>query len=241
MKKMNAAEIIKGVTIHGLGLEFSAQNTLVIADLHIGYEEALNKQGVLLPRHSFKDIFDSLKPLISERHRRIVVNGDLKHEFGEISRQEWRETGEVLELLKQNSDEVVLVKGNHDTILGPIASRRELRVVEHWFSEGILFIHGHRLPSEKLSSKAKLIVMGHEHPAVTLREGARSERFKCFLLGRFRGKPLIVMPAFSPIAPGVALTREKPLSPLLSAGVEDFEVHIVEKEPYYFGKLRQII
>jgi len=46
-----------------------------------------------------------------------VVNGDLKHEFGQISRQEWNETQEFLEYLKANFDDIILIKGT--TITSP--------------------------------------------------------------------------------------------------------------------------
>jgi hypothetical protein len=64
---------------------------LVISDIHVGYEEALNKQGILIPRLQFRDIAQRLEKIISKRKFKIiVVNGDLKHEFGKISAQEWR-------------------------------------------------------------------------------------------------------------------------------------------------------
>jgi len=36
----------------------------------------------------------------------------------------------LLDFLGKNCDEVILVKGNHDTILGPIADKRRVRVVD---------------------------------------------------------------------------------------------------------------
>ena len=81
-----------------VGLVFG--KTLVIADLHIGYEEALNKQGVLVPRRQFELTVERLKKLLEKtKPTRIIVLGDLKHEFGTISRQEWRESLRVLDML----------------------------------------------------------------------------------------------------------------------------------------------
>ncbi len=45
---------------------------------------------------------------------RVVVNGDLKHEFGRITRQEWMEAKNFIEFLQENFNEVILIKGNHD-------------------------------------------------------------------------------------------------------------------------------
>ena len=93
-------EILDGFVAAGLGLYVRKLNALVIGDVHIGYEEALNRRGVLLPRFHFQDVLSSLEVvfrflepelvlhngLLDE----IIINGDLKHEFGSISVQEWR-------------------------------------------------------------------------------------------------------------------------------------------------------
>ena len=42
--------------IYGIdrGIWIKKEKVLVIGDLHIGYEEALNREGVLIPRQQFK-------------------------------------------------------------------------------------------------------------------------------------------------------------------------------------------
>ena len=47
-------KILPNIEIVDLLLYFDS--ALVIADIHIGYEEALNKQGVLVPRQQFEDM-----------------------------------------------------------------------------------------------------------------------------------------------------------------------------------------
>ena len=89
------------VEIVNLGLYFD--NTLVISDIHIGYEEALNKRGILIPRFQFKDIIKGFDKLFDElkgrKIGRIIINGDLKHEFSRISETEWRHTLRLLDYL----------------------------------------------------------------------------------------------------------------------------------------------
>ncbi|MBU4015741.1 hypothetical protein KJ878_06140 [Patescibacteria group bacterium] len=53
--------MIKGIEIIDLGLLLNQEKILVFADFHIGYEEALNKQGILVPRFQFKDVIKRLK------------------------------------------------------------------------------------------------------------------------------------------------------------------------------------
>src|SRR3989344_6000237 len=115
--------------------------TLIVSDFHIGYEEALNKQGILMPRFQFKEVIERLeaifKKLKGRRIEKIVILGDLKHEFGAISEQEWRHTLMLLDYLGQHCKEIILIKGNHDTILGPIAEKRNVKVRDYYVIEPI--------------------------------------------------------------------------------------------------------
>ena len=79
-------EIIKGIEICDLSLYLKGYKTLIIADLHLGYEESLNKKGVLVPRIQFKDTYERLnKILTSKKIETMIITGDLKHEFGVIN------------------------------------------------------------------------------------------------------------------------------------------------------------
>src|SRR3989344_3602790 len=184
-------EISPNIEVVDLSLCFNA--TLVIADVHIGYEEALNKQGILVPRLQFEEMLKRMDKIFSQlknkKIERIIVNGDLKHEFGTISEQEWRNTLKFLDLLAKHCDEIILVKGNHDTILGPIARKRNVKVLDYVViepatdksnngknslkkSSKTLIAHGDKIPKEALKDVSTIII-GHEHPAVSLKEGAR--------------------------------------------------------------------
>jgi len=66
-----------------LALFFPKKKILIISDLHLGYEEALNRKGVLIPRFQFKDTITRLKPILeTTKPETVIINGDLKHEFG---------------------------------------------------------------------------------------------------------------------------------------------------------------
>ena len=225
------------IEIVDLALYFNS--TLVIADVHIGYEEALNKQGILVPRLQFKEalkrmesIFDALKDKTIER---IIVNGDLKHEFGTISEQEWRNSLKFLDLLAKHCDEIILIKGNHDTILGPIAKKRNIKIMDNIGIGNVFVAHGNKIP-DKIKDY-NIIIIGHEHPAVSLKEGPRIEQFKCFLRGKYKGKNLIVQPSFNTIVEGTDLLRDEILSPFLKQNLDNFDVFIVEDKVYHFGRL----
>ena len=239
--------ISKGIRIADLSLFFEKEKILIIADTHIGYEEALNRQGVLIPRTTFKEMYKRINTLLESLDplSKIIINGDIKHEFGDISEQEWRDTLKLLDLLSRFSEEIILIRGNHDKILGPIADKRNIKIKDHVMINKTLFIHGHKIPKELTATKKSgistfdTIVIGHEHPAVSL--GEKKEKFKCFLKGKCRIKnkdnkhqqkeyQLIVMPSYFLVRAGTDVRNENLLSPFLAAGVKDFEVFIIESE-----------
>lgn len=235
--------ILPNIRIVGLTLFLEKQKILVISDSHIGYEESLNKQGVLIPRLQFKEILKQLEPVFKQvKPETIVMLGDMKHEFGTISRQEWRDTLNLLDYLMSKAEKIILIKGNHDTILGPLADKKGLAVRDSFFIDNTLFVHGHKLPDEKSESfkNAKTIIIGHEHPAISLRDGPRTEKYKCFLLGKFKKRNLIVMPSFNFVTEGTDILQEKLLSPFIS-NISDFEAFIVGDKAYKFGKVSKLM
>ena len=225
-------EIYKDIEIVDLGLKY--KDYLIIGDLHIGLEEAMNKQGVLIPSFQFNDLMDKLKEILKKvKVKTIVINGDLKHEFGTVSDQEWRQTLQLIDSLKDYK--VILIKGNHDNILGPIAKKRNIEVKEYLKLDDILITHGNEIKEVK----CKVIIIGHEHPAVSIKSEVRSELYKCFLKGKWKRKVLIVMPSFSLVSEGSDVLKNRSLSPYIK-NFEDFEVYAISDEPYLFGKVKDL-
>ena len=232
-------KILPNIEIVDLALYFGS--ALVIADVHIGYEEALNKQGILVPRLQFEEIIKRMNNMFAllknKKIEKIIVNGDLKHEFGTISEQEWRNTLKFIDLLVKHCSEVVLVKGNHDTILGPIAKKRNVKVADNVGVGRVLITHGNKVPDIR---HYDTIIIGHEHPAVSIKEGPRIEQYKCFLKGKYKGRNLIVQPSFNTMIEGTDILRDQILSPFLQQNLDNFDVFVVEDKIYEFGKLKNL-
>jgi uncharacterized protein len=227
-------DIQKGIEIIDLALYLKKEKILIISDLHLGYEEALNKQGVMVPRFQFKEIIKRLKAILEKVNPQlIIINGDLKHEFGRISRSEWKQVTDLIDFFKDR--EILLIKGNHDNILGPIAKKKNIKLIDRYDTDKITIIHGDKIP-KKLN---KTIIIGHEHPAVSFPR-RKDQKYKCFLKGKFERKNLIVMPSFYLISQGTDITKQKTLSPFLKKDLKNFEVYIVEDKVYKFGKLKEI-
>lgn len=261
----------KDIEIIDLALWLNQSKTLIIADLHIGLEEALTKQGILIPKFHFKDIVLRLEKILNiinkkinnstnkntnKKIKNIVINGDLKHEFGTISDEEWRNTLKILDLLSRNCEKIILIRGNHDKILSPIAEKRNLEIVEYHQIDDILIIHGYQdikniikhIESAnkrnkgkiKVKAKIKTIIIAHEHPAISIRDSARSETFKCFLVGKYERRNLIVMPSMNLLTEGTDITREQLLSPILKkSNLKKFRALIVADKIYDFGEVKK--
>lgn len=242
---MAGKELLPGFFSRGLGLWAEADRALIIGDLHLGIEEMFSRQGTLVPRFNFQAIkrhleervFPNLGPEL------IVINGDLKHEFGSVSEQEWSEVIDMLRFLQAKCGKLVLIRGNHDSILGPIAEWENLKITK----EGILLeksnafvTHGERIPESTAYRKAGTVIIGHDHLAVTIREQYKEEKFKAFLVGRFKGKELIVMPSLNQVSVGTDVKHGELLSPFLKKGLESFRVFAVADKTYDFGKLGEL-
>ena len=154
-------ELLPGLMILKQALYYN--NTLIISDIHIGYEEMLNRKGFMIPRLQFSDMLERVEGIFDtfdgKRVERIIVNGDLKHHFGTISEQEWRNVLKFLDLLAKHCNEVILIKGNHDMILGPIARKRNVSVVDYYLIDFNTnkFINGRSLTKKTSKNKSDKI------------------------------------------------------------------------------------
>jgi len=221
-----------------LGLWLGKEKILIVSDFHLGYEEGLREKGILVPRWQLKDILKRLGEILKKvKPKKIIINGDLKHEFGKILNQEWGDVLKLLDFLLKNCEEVVLVRGNHDLFLGPIASKRGIKVVKEYKAGKVFIGHGDKLKTDIVE---KIIIIGHEHPAIDLKKDGKVERYKCFLKGKWKGKEIIVMPSFNPISDGSNVLKGKRFSPYLKE-IDKFKVCVVgEKEVFDFGKVKDL-
>lgn len=241
---MQRKEILSGIEIVGLTLYLSNENILIFGDLHLGYEEELNKGGFMVPRFQYKAIIEHLEKIFSEiRPDTVVINGDLKHEFGAISEQEWEEVMNFLDFLGKNTKKIILVRGNHDTILGHIAGKKGVDILHYYFlrDRKVYIAHGHEIPKDKDFKNSRILIIGHDHPAIGLRDELRVEKIKCFLKGKLNSKVLIQMPSLNFVSEGADIMRNRFLSPFMSQNPGNFEIFGVEDNKIFqFGKLRDL-
>jgi len=216
------------------------ENTMIIADLHLGYEQYLNQKGFMLPSFQFKKIIGRIGEIKeSAGADNIIINGDLKHEFGKVSRQEDRELKRLIDYLSKNFKKIILIKGNHDPLTPYISHLKNFKILETMKIQDSLITHGHFIP-EKIETNT--IIIGHEHPCIGLRSGERVEKIKCYLKGPFQDAKLVVMPSFNFVTEGSDILHEAIISPFLKkAKLSQFRVYAVENFKLFdFGRLEDI-
>ena len=246
-------ELVDDIEAVDLTLHLKSHQTIAIADVHLGYEADLIREGTFVPRRHFKDLTERLKRAFlnlgiddQNRYKRLIVNGDLSHQFGYMTFRELEESSALLKFLRDYFEEVIVLEGNHDGDLKPLHNHDEQVFVAGSYLLGeTFFLHGDEEPSE-ISDGIKTLVIGHEHPALGLRDRVtgRVEQYKCFLRGEYRGVTLIVLPSINPLHQGTDLSRERTLSPMLDdETISEFEVFPVSDEGncYQFGLLGDLI
>lgn len=140
--------------------------------MHLGYEGVIaEEEGLFIPKVQFGKEISMLERIVSsQRARRILVNGDIKHEFSETSYHETREVSDLLFFLENNFEEIVLVKGNHDNFIGRITSRHRVRLCDEFETGRFYFLHGHKTPTDFAKKRGEIVIIGHEHAAIALRD-----------------------------------------------------------------------
>ena len=190
-------EIAPGLRLTGDGAAWLPDaRTIVVADVHVGYELAAQRRGGYLPPVERGAVVGGrLRDLALEfEATRIVIAGDLRHSTRDVDRFEQDELARFEEAL--GADIVLdVVRGNHDrggTIVG-CETVGALRIGQ------VDVVH---VPPAVTPDR--WTVCGHLHPRTTLRdETGASARFPCALVG----DRVVVLPAFSRWAGGSAATR----------------------------------
>jgi len=107
--------------------------------------------------------------------------------------------------------------------------------VDKYEIDDITIIHGNKIKE----INTKIIIIGHEHPAVTIKDNIRNETYKCFLKGKYKNKILIVTPSFSLVKQGYDVLNFDNHT-LYIKNIDNFEVFVVEDKIYNFGKVKNL-
>jgi putative SbcD/Mre11-related phosphoesterase len=164
--------------------------TLVAADLHLGYVWAHRHAGQMLPITAPDDTIDRLATLVSEYNpAQLVLLGDIVHRA--IPVPTLREQLEQL-ITRLSSIRIRWITGNHDRNLQSLLQKINLPQIQLEPDLQLpphLLTHGNeenpttaKKILSNLTKKSGLLIMGHEHPAITLHDHVTTtQKFPCFL------------------------------------------------------------
>ena len=170
-------------------MEDCGRSYLVVADLHIGFEEKFKAEGVKL-HASTQGMVSELSEICS-KHRvdEIIILGDVKFTVGRVSALERKEIPFFLEEVSRLA-KTTIISGNHDGALSTLIPRGvTLHPESYLIVKDTCLLHGHTL-LPNLSLNVERVVMGHIHPTY-LREGSVMAGKNVWLLLKVRREMLI--------------------------------------------------
>ena len=198
------------------------ERVLIVADLHLGYAWAHRHHGNLLPVSGREHTAERLRALVeSYAPRELVLLGDIVHRalfLQPLKEQLCALFGEVGVLTKLR-----LIAGNHDAQLAPLLRSCGINaeLASSYRIGAHLLVHGDAMQKTPADANADgdvrplpggRIFVGHEHPAISVSDGAaRYAKCPCFLIG----PDFVVLPAFSHWAAGTEVRGRELMSPLL--------------------------
>lgn len=205
-------------------------NSIVLSDVHIGYEEEMASKGIFIPKvqkKRFITILNRSREIF--KTNKLIINGDLKHTFNKLTKQERIELNEIFQILKDEGVELTIVKGNHDNYISLATEKFDnIKLVDSLSVDNLTIFHGHTpIPIEE----GKIYVIGHEHPRLALRDKLGFlRRMQCFLVSPLKNNSkVIVLPAVGIYQAGndISLNHSNYMSNILR------EFSILEKaKPY---------
>ena len=212
---------------------------LVIGDLHIGYEENLNRSGVFVYRGMFKEMIVYLDRVFGKVGNvdEVVLLGDVKHVFGRILRQEWKDVLNLVDYLSERCGKIIIVRGNHDKIIKVIVGKGNVEVMDCYSVGENCFMHGDRKFPDALRKRIKRWIVGHGHPAVKISDGIKVEKYKCFLVGEFKRKEIVIVPSFFEGSIGSDYL-ENDLGMAWKFDLKNFNVWVVDDESVNYWGLK---
>ena len=147
--------------------EEQEKSSLVITDLHIGFENELAINKIFLGKNTTtNDTINELLVLIQKtKAERIIMLGDVKSSIRRISKNEWKDIPLFFKEICKKVQEVIIIPGNHDSAIQKLIPDDVIMTGPTGMILGndILLTHGHVMPSENFSQINK-IIMGHIHP-----------------------------------------------------------------------------
>ena len=183
-----------------LALFHQEQKWLALADLHFGFELSQRMAGNLFPLWGMQSIETRLRELLRDyQPSKLILVGDLVHDKSGV-----HEFFSLITRLREQWD-LILIAGNHDAEIKRRASKFnhfDLELQDSFTTGRFEFHHG----DCERKQNGRIQIIGHFHPAATLRDGAGLHlKFPALV----QETSCWILPAFSPWAAGTEWEERK--------------------------------
>jgi uncharacterized protein len=185
-------------------LFWEEENTLIVADLHLGKSGHFRKSGIAVPQGVYKaDLQRLMAQLYLYKVERLIIVGDLTHSTANKELdlfKRWRKDFSLLH--------IDLVKGNHDILEDGWYNEANIKINSWKLAAGpFIFLHDLKIQKKLTTEETKLYAFtGHVHPGISLKgNGKQSLRFPCFHFTRQH----CILPAFSHFTGTYLVTPQK--------------------------------
>jgi len=206
--------------------------TLVVSDIHLGYEVELIRKGVSVP-HRASVLANELTNLGKRLNTKsLYILGDIKHKIATASNYDLFQITQFFEKLGGWFEKVEVTLGNHDggikrLLPSNISVYGSRGTIVECNKNIISLLHGHAFPPPE-SVNSNYIITGHGHYMIELRDSLglkfsepvwiigeidRKEFFKKFYKSKIRKDSFeenirfIVLPPFNRIVGGISVDK----------------------------------
>jgi DNA ligase-associated metallophosphoesterase len=167
---------------------WARQRTLFVADLHLGRVPSASLGDDTLIRQTLTRLTTVVRRYDAQR---IVFLGDMFH----MKRHYNAELLAIVSAWRMHLSSLVLllVRGNHERVLGDPPASLELTCVDPGYcEEGMTYLHEPRIPTG-------YTLCAHLHPSILVPSArVAAEAVPCFVIGQ----SYLVIPAFEDLVPG---------------------------------------
>lgn len=185
-------------------LWWEEENTMILADLHLGKTGHFRKSGIPVPENIYRaDLQRLMAQLFFFKADRLIIVGDFTHSSANRELDhflKWRKDFSLLQ--------IDLVKGNHDILEEQWYRDANITLIDEELAIGEFYFR-HDLTTKNIIQRPDhgcYSFVGHIHPGVTIKgKGKQALHFPCF----YFTKSYCVLPAFSHFTGTYTVERKK--------------------------------
>lgn len=159
----------------------------IVSDLHIG--QSSNVQSMSLKDETDKIIPDIEYVLNSYDINKLIVTGDVFHNYKTPSDTQVKVLDDINNILSEKNCELILIRGNHDE---NTTDYIKYSFLDYYNLDNIVITHGHKLLD---NLESELYIVGHIHPTIRI----QGEVWPIYLVGYSQkiDSNIIVLPAYN--------------------------------------------